>query len=116
MSKVYVVQQHMRKDRTSGALSSHDYSSAEKFGQVVFLVPARQIVEAEYGGDVERLLREKLKEMMPDDYLLPSGDAILCAQAILAAALHAPENGSLRLLKWDRHQDSYAECKISVPF
>ena len=116
MSKVFVVQQHMRKDRVTNALSSHDYSTAEKFGQVIFLVPARQIVEAEYGGDVERLLMDKLKDFTTGDFLLPSGDAILCAQAVLAAASYLSDKDKLKMLKWDRHQDSYAPVEIGVPF
>ena len=117
MSKVYVVQQHMNRDRSTGGLIPHDYSSAEKFGNIVYLVPSRQIVEDDFGGDVERLLKEKLENSSPDDFLLPSGDPILCAQAVLAFAnsLDASDK-RLKMLKWDRHQGSYVPVEITIPF
>ena len=116
MPKVYVVQQHMKKDRASGGITSHDYSTADKFGDMIFLVPARKIVEDDFGGDVERLLMEKLKDFKSEDFLLPSGDPILCSQATLAAANYLEQDQKLKMLKWDRNVNGYAPVEITVPF
>lgn len=116
MSRVFVVQQHMRKDRDSGGLKSHDYDTASMFGEVIFLVPMKEIVDRDWGGDVQRLLESKLESFTADDYLLPSGDAILCAQAVLAAANMLEANDKMRFLKWNRFDNIYQEVLITIPF
>ena len=116
MPRVFVVQQHIRRDRENGTLVPHNYSSAESFGSLEYLVPVRQVVEEEWGGDVEKLLLEKLKTFDQADYLLPSGDPILCSQAVLAAVTYLDTGQKLRMLKWDRRANTYQECLINIPF
>lgn len=115
MSKVYIVQQHMRKDRSTGALVSHDYSSASQFGDIQFIVPVASQVLEDWNGDVDKMMNAKLEGFTKDDYLMPSGDTILCAQAVLIAASYLEEKSDMRMLKWDRNANSYKEVIVKLP-
>ena len=106
----------MRKDRETNALTVHSYDSALVFGPIFILIPTWNIVEQDWGGNVEKLLETRLADFTKDDFILPSGDAILCAQAVLAAANRLSPDDKLKMLKWDRRANTYSEVEIALPF
>lgn len=114
MSKVFVVQEsRFKKD---GATVSHDYSSLFVYGPVIFLLPPtrRQMEEME-NKDELTLLDEKLEGFNAEvDYLVFSGDPVLCALA--AITVYAKTEGdTINVLKWNRKDNVYEPQVVELP-
>lgn len=91
MSKVWVVN-----------FSGHDYRKAQEHGEVVPVTVGYVSL-----GSLDRVLFDvinKLKDSSPDDWLLPSG---LIALNSIATGVWVRLHGNLRLLLWDRKDDTY---------
>lgn len=83
----------------------HDYSAAERFGQLVYLTEGKL---AKY--DVGQMYREcelGLAESTPDDYILLTSLTTLCS---VACSMFAHRHGRLNLLI--HKDDGYVERKL----
>lgn len=81
---------------------------ADKYGELVFLLPRDHVVGL-HGQPIldEALL--KLRTASSTDWFLPVGDPV--AISLLAAAFHE-RVGMLRLLKWDRQEKKYYPVEL----
>lgn len=87
-----------------------DLSAAGKFGRVEIMLPPganRLLVTQMY-----EVVREKLRDFGPEDWILALGDPSIYA----AAACYATKrnNGTLRLLKWDRKTSDYLPMELVI--
>lgn len=82
MPKVFVVNR-----------SAHDFSAAEKFGELVFL--SEGPINRYAVNNIHRIFSEKMKNSSPDDYIVPCS---LNVMNIIAGAIHARNHGNLNLL------------------
>jgi hypothetical protein len=82
MKKVFVVNK-----------SSHDFSSAEKFGELVFCTIGR--LNRFNTNDMVRRFQEAMEESSEDDYILPCSLNVANA---LAGAVFAMKHGAVNLL------------------
>ena len=101
MSHVYVIQD----------FGTWNLTPAMEFGKIKVLLPARRQIIFSSAPTVNRL-REQLREITDDDYLLLSGDpaAIGVASAIVSEYL----NGKLNLLKWEKQERLYYPININL--
>ncbi len=101
---VYAVQQALHRDPRSGDLvPKFDYSSAEEFGELVFLLNdnARPFILKPIIDE----LHEKLANFGPGDYLLLTGNPTLLGLAFAIAADR--NNGNIKVLQWHGKSGSY---------
>lgn len=82
----------------------HDYSDAERFGEVVFLTD--EAIRKDDIHQMYRLLSASLADSQPEDYLLVSSLTSLC---MVAAAILADKHGELHLLMFKDGQYIYRD-------
>ena len=101
MSTVFVIQD----------FGTWNLTPALEYGKIKVLLPARRQIIFSSAPTVNRL-REQLRQITEDDYLLLSGDpaAIGVASAIVSDYL----NGKLNLLKWDKQERTYYPININL--
>jgi hypothetical protein len=109
-SRIFIPQQPSRFDVDSGIwVPTHNIDAAKKYGDfIIMLHPAATRVAFAALVDV---LKEKMVDYGPEDYLLALGDPSLIAAAAIIAY---QRSGGLRLLKWDRKTFDYIEVSITV--
>jgi hypothetical protein len=115
MARVFVVQESRYKQK-DGTYASHDYSSLYRYGPVEFLLPAtrKQMDELE-GVDELALLNQKLEAFNADvDYLVFSGDPVLCGLAAIVV-YSLTEHPRLQVLKWNRKDGIYEPVEVPLP-
>jgi len=112
MSKVYVIQDQLRKDKTSGKLvSKFDLKDAERYGTIEFLLgPGARPFSPEH---VIAQLERKLKSYTPEDWLLLIGNPCLIGFAVAVASVVA--RGRVRLLQWDGMAGEYRPIHAKLP-
>ena len=114
-NNVYVVQQRFSR-QGDGSQKFHNYDAAFKYGVISYLIPSKSIVDDLYNGDIDKLLEERLSQFSEDDYLILTGDPVMCAQVVLAAVFRLPENvTTLKILKWNFEQGEYYPVEIKIP-
>jgi len=90
-----------------------DYNvrSAEKFGDLVVMLPDRKqmILSA---GPLTFELRKELKEFNDNDYLLLIGDPAIIG--LCCAIASDVNNGKFKVLKWDRNDKMYYDIEIDL--
>ena len=97
MPKVFVVN-----------LAGHDYTPAEKYGEIKFLIKGYVSLQS-----LDRVIFEviqALEETTKDDYCLVSGTAFLNA---ITAALWIQKHGIVKFLVYDFKAEVYRETRIS---
>jgi len=108
VSKVYIVQEPMRRNRDTGEMEPMmDLSPAAAYGELVVLIKTHKLplMTAPFIGT----LRAGLKDFCDDDYILPTGAPATIA---MAGAVAADINrGRINLLVWDKQTHQY--IKIS---
>lgn len=111
MSKVYIVQNPMRRDRKSGELiSSFDLTPARQYGSLEVLLRSGPVLLDPVPA-TERLW-EKLRDFTSRDKLLCLGDPVAIAAA--ASIVGQVNGGIIPLLVWDRHTKQYLEINVDV--
>lgn len=85
--------------------------SASKYGQLDVLLPINAQVTLDASTTVHTI-RRKLRGFGDDDYLVAIGDPASIGIACAVAA--AENNGSFKMLKWDRENRTYFPIQISV--
>lgn len=110
--RAFVVHQPMRLDRERNTwVETVDLSCASEYGDLVFLLntPERPPLDPEASLPV---LRDKLKDFRPDDYLVLAGDMNLVVYAsIIAARL---TGGWLNLLRWHPRDRRYVSLQAQI--
>lgn len=97
MSRVFVVQDTLIRDETGELVSPFDLSQAERFGEMVYLVPPRP----QRGSPTYyRNMGEMLADFSDEDYILPTGarEYVAAAGALAARA----NGGRFKILRWER--------------
>lgn len=94
MAKVYVVNN-----------GGHDYSDAERFGEVVFCTDA--FIRRDDTGLMYRALHEALKDAEPEDYLMMSSLTSMC---VVASGILVEKFGQLNMLIL--HNQQYTARKV----
>lgn len=97
MPKVFVVNK-----------SAHDFSEAERYGELVFLTEGRQYHHN--ANNMSAVLAQKLIHSSPEDYLVLTSLNVLCA---LAAAIFAQlHNGRLNILLFKNGRYAARELRL----
>lgn len=84
---------------------------AMRFGRLEPLITGRDTALYNVGPTVQ-LMRQKLRYILPSDYLLLVGDPV--AIGIAAAIAVEFTGGKLKVLKWDRQERTYYPLDIDV--
>ena len=83
---------------------------AQKYGELVPLLPARANLMLSTGPEV-KMLKRKLMDFNDDDYLLLIGDP---AAIGLCCAIAASINSKFSVLKWDRQEMTYYPVSFDI--
>lgn len=111
---VFVVQES--RYTRDGQTISHDYSSLYKYGRVTFLLPTSRRLIAEQKVTELELLTKNLSEFNADrDYLVFSGDPVLCAQAAIVAYNLTEPGQNIQVLKWNKKSSRFDPVMLYVP-
>ena len=108
MSKVYLTQE------IPGSLigqPKYNVLGAQKFGQIVTLLPEKSQIILSPGPLVQKL-RTLLKDYTTDDYLLLSGDPAIIG--VVCSVVSDITNGKYNLLKWDRQEKTYYPIEVNI--
>lgn len=111
MPQVFVVQEVLKKDSETGVLKPvHDLSIAEKYGELVFVLPGGSLPIVP--DPIIQSVNQKLKDYTDEDYILPVGDPIGIG---LVTAIVARNNyGKVNLLKWNRNIEDYTVSRLKL--
>jgi len=111
MSRVFVVQEPMRRNSDTGDFEPMmNFNSAMEYGELnVCLAPGRVALSP---APMIKKLNESLADFCDDDYLIAVGDP----SAIAAAAAIASRNnrGKFKILKWDKNMSGYIKVAIEI--
>ena len=109
--KVFVPQVPSTFDKASELwVPKISLDQAKKFGTIEVLLPPGANRAAI--GQIAISMRERLKDVEEQDYLLPTGDPALIAVASIYLARRS--GGKLRLLKWDNRLGDYTPMEICL--
>lgn len=104
MPKVYVVQQHLHKDELGIVVPKYDLTPATEYGELVFCFGAGDMDYHNNPQGAVKRLRSVLKDITPDDFILPIGSTTLMC---LTAAVAAEYTATLNFLYWSRKDGNY---------
>jgi hypothetical protein len=108
MSKVYLTQEI---PGTSIGQPKYNILGAQKFGQIVTLLPEKSQIILSPGPLIQKL-RTLLKDYTTDDYLLLSGDPAIIG--VVCSLVSDITNGKFNLLKWDRQEKTYYPIEVNI--
>ena len=102
MPKVYAPQVPSKYDSATKLwVPSINLDPAKQYGEIVLPPNANRL----HINPLIAALREQMKDLTEEDYLIAVGDPSLIAAAACIAVKKT--NGLLRILKWDRLSSSY---------
>lgn len=105
MSRVFVVQQPAYYSTERGGwVNKYDLSPARTHGELVFLLRPSNVPKDKLAEMTEHL-DKLLEDFCEEDFILPVGDPVAIAAAVMIAGFHT--GGVLRILKWDRFSGEY---------
>ena len=107
-NKVYVIQEI---PGTSQGAPKYNIMGAQKYGQIVTLLPEYSQMILSPGPLIIKL-RTLLKDIKPTDYLLLTGDPAIIGVAV--SIVSDMTNGRYKLLKWDRQEKTYYAVEINL--
>jgi hypothetical protein len=108
MSKVYLTQEI---PGTSIGQPKYNILGAQKFGQIVTVLPERSQIIISPGPLIQKL-KTLLKDYTTDDYLLLSGDPAIIG--VVCSVVSDITNGKFNLLKWDRQEKTYYPIEVDI--
>jgi len=108
MSKVYLIQEI---PGTSIGQPKYNILGAQKFGQIVTVLPEKSQIILSPGPLIQKL-RTMLKDYTTDDYLLLSGDPAIIG--VTCSIVCDITNGKFNLLKWDRQEKTYYPIEVDI--
>ncbi len=108
--KVFIPQQPTRYDHEKQMrVPTINLAPASEYGDLYALVPDG--MSAQFYAPVVAALRRKLRDMSPQDYIVPVGDPVLIAIVTgIALSMH----GRARLLRWDREARRYHVIEVEI--
>lgn len=102
MRKVFIPQVPTRFDKATGArVPSIDLNPAAEFGEMVEMSSSGNIAE----------VSSAIRDMMPGDMILATGDIILVAAAIAKASQRF---GAISVLRWDKKRRQYTIEEVEL--
>lgn len=105
--KVFVVHEPLRRNAETGHSYRYlDLSSAEKFGELVFLAPRGEFQDDELQKNIRKMHEIIDAEYRTGDYLLPLGHPAYIAAA--SSILSKKTGGDLNLLVWRGYSFGYS--------
>ena len=108
MSKVYLTQEI---PGSSIGQPKYNVLGAQKFGQIVTLLPEKSQIILSPGPLIQKL-RTLLKDYTTDDYLLLSGDPAIIG--VVCPVVSDITNGKYNHLKWDRQEKTYYPIEVNI--
>jgi len=110
MSKVFILQEVMRRDKVTGRTTpAHDFAPAAVYGEIVFVIDA-QSRPSIIGRTLANQLKDVLKDFTEGDYLLPVGDP---SMILVAGAILGKMHKTFNVLQWERRQRAYIAMEIN---
>ena len=110
MSRVFVIQNHLRYDSAKGELvPRYDINPAREFGEIVFVLPPRTTMNEP--ARVIGVITEALRDFCDDDHLLLIGNPCFIGWAVAIAA--SRNSGRVRTLVWSSNR--YASVAATLP-
>ena len=108
-SRVFIVQDQFKRHHENDSLvSKFDFSQAQPYGELVFLLsPSANPFSPNEGVIAE--LADKLHDFSSNDYLLLTGNPILIGWVTAIAA--SMNNGKVRMLQWNGRRQLYLEVR-----
>lgn len=111
MSRVFVVQNHLRLDpATQEFVPRYNISPAAQFGEIVYLLPPR--TSASNPASVIDRLTDALRDFRDSDYLLLIGHPCFIGWAVAIAA--ARNRGRVRSLVWSSGRYVVVEATLPI--
>ena len=107
---VYVTQDVMIRSNSGEMQRKFDFSSAEEFGELKFLLSSGQSIASTV--PVVRQVLEQMRGFNDDDYVLLIGDPSVMAIVSMAASKY--NNGRMKILKWDRRISGYIPMQVDI--
>jgi len=107
-NKVYLTQEI---PGTSIGQPKYNILGAQKFGQIVTVLPERSQIIMSPGPLIQKL-KTLLKDYTTDDYLLLSGDPAIIG--VVCSVVSDITNGKYNLLKWDRQEKTYYPIEVDI--
>lgn len=110
--RVFIVQQPTKRDSVTGeVVPAINLSPAKAWGEPVFLLG--DTVNPFTHEDIAGLVASRLEELQPthQDWFVLVGNPVLIG---IVAALAADRLGTLRLLQWHRHNQSYLPFETTI--
>ena len=107
-NKVYLTQEI---PGTSIGQPKYNILGAQKFGQIVTILPERSQIIMSPGPLIHKLKNE-LKDYTTDDYLLLSGDPAIIG--VVCSVVCDITYGNFNLLKWDRQEKTYYPIEVDI--
>jgi hypothetical protein len=111
MSKVFIVQEPMRRNRNTGEMERMmDLTPAAAYGDLDVLIKSHQLPLM--AAPFIQTLQSGLRNFGDDDYIVPVGSPAAIA---FAGAVAAEMNrGQLNLLVWDKQTSQYIKVSGNV--
>ena len=110
--RVFVTQWSGFRDRSTGKFVQHDLRPAQKFGEVITLMPSHPGDPALAPAPMTTYLRHALRHFNSDDFILPMGSpAVICTAAALASRYNM---GKIKVLIWDRRLKDYYVTNLEI--
>jgi hypothetical protein len=110
-SRVFIVQEPMKRDQESGAMvSAFNFNRASEYGELIVLLPGGNVALST--APTLFRLKEQLHDFNDDDFLIAAGDPSAIAMAVAVAS--AKNNGRFQLLKYDRDARAYIKVAIDI--
>jgi hypothetical protein len=109
-ARVFVPQQPSRYDHEAKMrIPTVNLSPATEYGELVSVIPAG--LSAQFYAPIVATVRDKLRDMTYDDYIVPVGDPILIA---IVTGMALKMHGRVRLLRWDRETKRYTPIEVEM--
>lgn len=112
MTRVYLINEPLKRDPDGELVRWLPMESLAKFGEVVRVLPDGSPPAALDG--YLGILAERLGDWRDGDYLVCVGDQTLLVAAAAILGSYLAPGEKLRVLKWERRQESYAPVVLNV--
>lgn len=111
--RCFIVQEPMKKDFTTGMMVPvMDFRKVIEYGDPVVLVTSGRV--GFNPGPLIDTIRDKMRDITAEDYLVPTGDPV----AMFAAAMVAGDlcGGKVKILKWDKVRSEYVCVQMDIHY